>query len=69
MPFQAPGWVEWDVTAQISGLYVHGDNGLYLRDAGADSTGGMTASFCSRENTVALCASAGGQPQLVVRFS
>jgi hypothetical protein len=62
------GWMEWDVTAQVQAMYRYGDNGIYLRDIGA-AAGGLALSFCSRENTISACVAAGGQPQLVVRFS
>ena len=64
----APGWMRWDVTAQVQALYRNGDNGLYLRDIGpVDPSGATKVGFCARESTETSCA--GRQPQLVVRFS
>jgi hypothetical protein len=60
----SPGWVEWDVAAQIQALYRRGDNGLILRPA---AEGEPEVAFCSREATGADCADRA--PQLVVRFA
>jgi hypothetical protein len=60
----SPGWVEWDVAAQIQALYRRGDNGLILRPA---AEGEPQVAFCSREAEGADCADRA--PQLVVRFA
>lgn len=39
------GWVEWDVTAQVAGLYRHGDNGLYLSGAATDRAAQLVVRF------------------------
>ena len=39
------GWVEQDVTAQVAGLYRHGDNGLYVTGAATDRPAQLTVRF------------------------
>ncbi len=41
----APGWVEWDVTAQVGALYRVGDTGLYLRGVATDRPAELTVRF------------------------
>jgi hypothetical protein len=61
----SPGWIEWDVTEQVQGLYGFGDNGLRVA-AGGD--GMATVTFCSREASAPGC-DASRAPQLVLRFA
>jgi hypothetical protein len=39
------GWMEWDVTAQVAGLYRHGDNGLYVDGAATDRPAELVVRF------------------------
>ena len=57
----AAGWVEWDVTEQVQGMYRHGDNGLRL-------TSNATVRFCAREGGEADCDDT-RRPQLILRFA
>ncbi len=41
----APGWVEWDVTAQAGALYRVGDTGLYVRGLATDRPAELTVRF------------------------
>jgi hypothetical protein len=41
----APGWIEWDVTAQVEALYRTGDNGLWVRGAAADRPAELVVRF------------------------
>jgi hypothetical protein len=39
------GWVEWNVTGQVAGLYRHGDNGLYVSGAATDRPAQLVVRF------------------------
>jgi hypothetical protein len=59
-----PGWVEWDVTAQVQALYRRGDNGLLVRSP----SGAAPVAWCTRTAPPASC-DGDRRPQLVVRFA
>jgi hypothetical protein len=57
-----PGWVALDVTAQVQGIYDHGDDGLLLRDAAEGAAQSAGQAYGSREGVPAE------RPQLTVGF-
>jgi hypothetical protein len=55
------GYVEWDVTGQVQGMYSGGNYGFLIRDAGEGDINGAEQQFHSREKLETV-------PELVVSF-
>jgi hypothetical protein len=56
----ASGWVQWDVTNQVTTMYSSANNGFLIRDGTESSGTSQTQTMHPRENT--------NDPELVITF-